>query len=56
MLARSDMETYSEKDQRRYFDGIVELSTRLREARAALYSVSPMTDVTQYNNTRIGTF
>lgn len=51
MLTRADMQTYSEKDQRRYFDGIVELSTRLREARVALYSVSPMTDVTQYNNT-----
>lgn len=32
---------YSEKDQLRYFDGIVELSTKLREARMALYSVSP---------------
>jgi VWFA-related protein len=30
-----------EKDRRRYFDGIVELSTRLREARTAVYSVSP---------------
>lgn len=34
-------EGYSAKDQRRYFDGIVELSTKLREARMAVYSVSP---------------
>jgi VWFA-related protein len=33
--------TFSEKDQRRYFDSIVELSTKLREARLVLYSVSP---------------
>jgi VWFA-related protein len=32
---------FSEKDQRRYFDTIVELSTRLREARTVLYSVAP---------------
>jgi VWFA-related protein len=32
--------TYSDKDQRRYFDGIVELSTKLRQARMAVYSVS----------------
>jgi VWFA-related protein len=32
---------FSEKDQRRYFDTIVELSTQLREARIALYSVAP---------------
>jgi VWFA-related protein len=32
--------TFSDKDQRRYFDAIVELSTRLREARMAVYSVS----------------
>lgn len=50
MLTRSDLQTYSEKDQKRYFDGIVELSTKLREARIALYSVSPMSDVTQYDN------
>jgi VWFA-related protein len=35
------VEGYSPKDQQRYFDGIVELSTKLREARMALYSVSP---------------
>jgi VWFA-related protein len=32
--------TFSDKDQKRYFDSIVELSTRLREARIAVYSVS----------------
>jgi VWFA-related protein len=31
---------FSDKDQRRYFDAIVELSTKLREARMAVYSVS----------------
>ncbi|MGB6686404.1 MAG: VWA domain-containing protein [Terracidiphilus sp.] len=30
-----------DKDQRRYFDSIVELSTKLREARMVVYSVSP---------------
>ena len=34
-------QSYSERDQRRSFDGIVELSTKLREARMAVYSVSP---------------
>jgi VWFA-related protein len=34
--------SFSDKDQRRYFDAIVELSTRMREARMALYSVSPI--------------
>jgi VWFA-related protein len=32
---------YSERTQRRYFEGIVELSTRLREARMVVYSVAP---------------
>jgi VWFA-related protein len=32
---------YSEKNQQRYFDAIVELSTKLREARMVLYSVAP---------------
>lgn len=32
---------FSDKDQKRYFDAIVELSTKLREARMAVYSVSP---------------
>lgn len=38
--------THSEKDQRHYFDGIVELSTKLREARMAVYSVAPSSSVT----------
>lgn len=33
--------SFSDKDQRRYFDAIVELSTRLREARMAVYSIAP---------------
>ena len=33
--------TFSEKNQRGYFDAIVELSTKLREARMAVYSVAP---------------
>jgi VWFA-related protein len=41
MLNRPDIGYYSERDQRRYFDGIVELSTRLREARMVAYSVAP---------------
>lgn len=32
---------FNERDQRRFFDGIVDLSTQLREARIALYSVAP---------------
>lgn len=35
-------DAFSEEDQRRYFDTIVELSTQLREARTVLYSVSPV--------------
>jgi len=34
--------TFSEKDQVHYFDAIVELSTKLREARMAVYSVAPI--------------
>jgi VWFA-related protein len=34
--------SFSDKDQRRYFDAIVELSTKLREARMAVYSVAPI--------------
>ncbi len=41
LLTRTALGSYSERDQRRYFDGIVELSTRMREARMVLYSVSP---------------
>ncbi len=43
MLNQPVLGYYSEKDQRRYFDGIVELSTRLREARMVVYSVVPST-------------
>lgn len=43
MLNRPVLGYYSEKDHRRYFDGIVELSTRLREARMVVYSVAPAT-------------
>jgi VWFA-related protein len=41
MLTTPVLGYYSEKDQRRYFDAIVELSTKLREARMVLYSVAP---------------
>lgn len=41
MLTTPELGYYSEKDQRRYFDGIVELSTKLREARMVVYSVAP---------------
>lgn len=34
-------DNYSERDQQNTFDAIVELSTRLREARMAVYSVTP---------------
>jgi|HubBroStandDraft_1064217.scaffolds.fasta_scaffold67312_2 VWFA-related protein len=37
--------SFSDKDQRRYFDAIVELSTRMREARMVLYSVAPANSV-----------
>ena len=39
-MLNGDNFLFSEKDQQRYFDGIVELSTKLREARMAVYSVS----------------
>ena len=41
ILNRSDLGYYSEKDQRRYFDAIVDLSASLREAQMAVYSVAP---------------
>ncbi|HMG88393.1 MAG TPA: VWA domain-containing protein [Terracidiphilus sp.] len=44
MLNRPDLGYYSEKDQQRYFDGIVELSTKLREARMVVSSVAPSTN------------
>jgi VWFA-related protein len=37
--------SFSDKDQRRYFDAIVELSTKMREARMVLYSVSPANSI-----------
>jgi VWFA-related protein len=40
LLDRST-DVFSEKDQRRYFDTVVELSTQLRKARMVLYSVAP---------------
>jgi VWFA-related protein len=40
-MLESNNFSFSDKDQRRYFDAIVELSTRLREARMAVYSVAP---------------
>ena len=43
MLNQPVLGYYSGKDQQRYFDGIVELSTRLREARMVVYSVAPST-------------
>jgi VWFA-related protein len=39
-LLTGDNYQFSDKDQRRYFDAIVELSTKLREARMVVYSVS----------------
>ena len=45
MLNRPDLGYYSMKDQQRYFDAIVELSTRLREARMVVYSIAPASDV-----------
>ncbi len=41
ILTRSELRYYSEKDQRRDFNAIVELSTKLREARMVVYSVVP---------------
>ena len=41
LLNRSDLGSYSEKDQKRYFDGIVELSNQLRNARLVVDSVAP---------------
>jgi VWFA-related protein len=39
-LLTGDSYRFSDKDQRGYFDAIVELSTKLREARMVVYSVS----------------
>ena len=40
-MLNSNSFSFSDKDQLHYFDAIVELSTKLREARMAVYSVSP---------------
>jgi VWFA-related protein len=39
-MLNSNRFSFSDKDQRRYFEAIVELSTKLREARMAVYSVA----------------
>lgn len=41
MLNNPELGYYSKRDQQGYFDAIVELSTRLREGRTVVYSVSP---------------
>ncbi|HLY42115.1 MAG TPA: VWA domain-containing protein [Terracidiphilus sp.] len=41
MLTRQELSSFSNKDQLRYFDAIVALSTGLRKSRMAVYSVSP---------------
>ena len=41
-MLNSNSFTFSDKDQVHYFDTIVELSTKLREARIAVYSVAPI--------------
>jgi len=40
-MVEGDNFLFSDKDRRNYFNTIVELSTKLREARITLYSVSP---------------
>jgi len=40
-MLQSQNFTFSERDRRRYFDVIVELTNRLREARIVVYSVAP---------------
>jgi VWFA-related protein len=46
--------TYSEREKQRYFATIVELSTKLREARTSVWSVSPL-DSTMGNAVSTGT-
>jgi len=41
-LLNRPSDAFSDREQRRQFNSIVELSTRLREARIVLYSVAPM--------------
>jgi len=40
-MLNSNSFSFSDKDQRQYFDTIVELTNKLREARMAVYSVAP---------------
>ncbi len=41
ILNRQELGSYSAKDQARFFDGVVELSNRLREARVVVNSIAP---------------
>ncbi|HVC48440.1 MAG TPA: VWA domain-containing protein [Terracidiphilus sp.] len=50
ILNRPD-QGFSQAEQRRYFDAIVELTNRLREARMVLYSVNPTYDSAVYSQT-----
>jgi VWFA-related protein len=50
-MLNSSQFQFSSKDQRNYFDAIVELSTRLREARITLYSVEPADSTSSGLNT-----
>ena len=43
-LLNRPQDAYSDRTQQRYFTGIVELTTRLREARIAVYSVAPSSE------------
>ena len=55
MVTTPELGYYSNRDQLSYFEGIVELSTRLREGRTVLYSVSPASGTaggTNSNNTQ----
>ena len=45
-LLDSSKYSFSDKDQRRYFDSIVELSTKLREGRVVVDSVAPAASTT----------
>lgn len=38
--------SFTDRDQQRYFDAIVELSTKIREARMVVYSVAPSSSAT----------
>ena len=41
MLNHQDLGSYSERNQQGYFDGVVEITSRLRDARMVVYSVAP---------------